>query len=36
LNDPRAFMLAKRLLEAGRSPDPAALADPATDLRSLL
>jgi 3-phenylpropionate/trans-cinnamate dioxygenase ferredoxin reductase subunit len=36
LNDPRAFMLAKRLLEAGRSPDPAALSDPSTDLRSLL
>lgn len=36
LGDPRAFMLGKRLLEAGRSPDPAALADPATDLKSLL
>ena len=36
LNDPRAFMLGKRLLEAGRSPDPAALADPATELKALL
>lgn len=36
LNDPRAFMLAKRLLAEGRSPDADALADPATDLRSLL
>ncbi|MCC5993264.1 MAG: FAD-dependent oxidoreductase [Rhodobacteraceae bacterium] len=36
LNDPRAFMLAKRLLAEGRSPDATALADPATDLRSLL
>jgi 3-phenylpropionate/trans-cinnamate dioxygenase ferredoxin reductase subunit len=36
LNDPRAFMLGKRLLEAGRSPAPAAIADPATDLKSLL
>jgi 3-phenylpropionate/trans-cinnamate dioxygenase ferredoxin reductase component len=36
LNDPRAFMLGKRLLEAGRSPDVAALADPAIDLKSLL
>ena len=36
MNDPRAFMLGKRLLEAGRSPDPAALADPALDLKSLL
>ncbi len=36
LNDSRAFMLGKRLLEAGRSPDAAALADPATDLKALL
>lgn len=36
MNDPRAFMLGKRLLEAGRSPDPAALADPALDLKTLL
>ncbi|MGY6548668.1 MAG: NAD(P)/FAD-dependent oxidoreductase [Roseinatronobacter sp.] len=36
LGDPRAFMLGKRLLEQGRNPDPAALADPATDLKSLL
>ena len=36
IDDPRAYMLGKRLLEAGRSPDPAALADPATDLKSLL
>jgi 3-phenylpropionate/trans-cinnamate dioxygenase ferredoxin reductase component len=36
IDDPRAYMVGKRLLEAGRSPDPAALADPATDLKSLL
>lgn len=36
LNDPRAFMVGKRLLEAGRSPAPSALADPATDLKALL
>ncbi|MGP9791567.1 NAD(P)/FAD-dependent oxidoreductase [Roseinatronobacter sp. NSM] len=36
LNDPRAFMLAKRLIAAGRSPDPAQVTDPATDLKSLL
>jgi len=36
LNDPRAFMLGKRLLEAGRSPDPALVADPACDLKTLL
>jgi 3-phenylpropionate/trans-cinnamate dioxygenase ferredoxin reductase subunit len=36
MNDPRAFMVAKRLIEAGRSPDPALVADPATDLKTLL
>lgn len=36
MNDPRAFMLGKRLLEMGRSPDPALLSDPAIDLKSLL
>ncbi|RMD47590.1 MAG: pyridine nucleotide-disulfide oxidoreductase [Alphaproteobacteria bacterium] len=36
INAPREYMTAKRLLEAGRSPDPAAIADPATDLRALL
>ncbi len=36
LNDPRAFMVGKRLLEAGRSPDQGAVADPQTDLKTLL
>lgn len=36
LNDPRAFMVGKRLLEAARSPDPDAVADPLTDLKTLL
>ncbi len=36
IDDPRAYMIGKRLIEAGRSPDPAALADPATDLKALL
>ncbi|MBD3764175.1 MAG: oxidoreductase [Rhodobacterales bacterium] len=36
MNDPRAYMVGKRLIEAGRSPDPAALADPAMDLKALL
>ena len=36
LDDARAYMVGKRLIEAGRAPDPAALADPATDLKSLL
>jgi 3-phenylpropionate/trans-cinnamate dioxygenase ferredoxin reductase subunit len=33
MNDPRAYMTAKRWLEAGVSPDPARLADPSVDLR---
>ncbi len=36
MNDARAYMVGKRLIEAGRSPDPAVLADPAVDLKSLL
>ena len=36
LGDPRAYMVGKRLLENGKSPDPAAVADPETDLKSLL
>jgi 3-phenylpropionate/trans-cinnamate dioxygenase ferredoxin reductase subunit len=36
MNDPRAYMVGKRLIEAGRSADPALVADPATDLRALL
>jgi hypothetical protein len=29
-------MVGKRLIEAGKSPDPAVLADAATDLKPLL
>ena len=36
MNDPRAFMVARRLIEAGRSADPARVADPATDLKTLM
>ncbi len=36
LNDGRAYMVGKRLLEMGRSPDPAVLADPEADLKPLL
>lgn len=36
MNDPRAYMVGKRLIEAGKSPDPDLLADPATDLKALL
>lgn len=36
MNDPRNYMIGKRLIEAGRSPDKAAIADPATDMKALL
>ncbi len=36
MNDPRAYMVGKRLLEMGRSADPEALADPETNLKALL
>ena len=36
MNDPRAYMVGKRLIEAGKSPDPAAVQDLATDLKTLL
>ncbi|MEM9433296.1 MAG: FAD-dependent oxidoreductase [Pseudomonadota bacterium] len=36
MNDPRAFMVGKRLLDMGKSPDPGAVADPATDLKTLM
>ena len=35
-NDARAYMVGKRLIDAGRSPDPQRIADPATDLKALL
>lgn len=36
MNDPRNYMIGKRLIAAGRSPDPALLVDPATDMKGLL
>ncbi|MFN3144597.1 MAG: NAD(P)/FAD-dependent oxidoreductase [Paracoccaceae bacterium] len=36
MSDARAYMVGKRLIEMGKSPDPAAVADPATDLKTLL
>ncbi len=36
MNDPRAFMIARRLIEAGRSADPARVADAGTDMKALL
>ena len=35
-NDARGYMIGKRMIESGKTPDPAAVADPATDLKSLL
>jgi len=35
MNDPRAYMTAKRMIEAGQSPSPNAVADPAVPLKSL-
>ena len=35
MNDPRAYMTAKRWLEAGVSPDPEQIADPQVDLKGL-
>ena len=36
MNDPRAYMVGKRLIEMGKSPDPAAIANPETVLKALL
>lgn len=36
MNDPRAFMIARRLIESGKGADPAQVADLATDLKSLM
>lgn len=36
MNDPRAYMIGKRLIEAGKSPAPDVIASPETDLKALL
>ena len=36
MNDPRAYMVAKRLIEAGKTVDPALAAGPSSDLKALL
>ncbi|MEC7763445.1 MAG: FAD-dependent oxidoreductase [Pseudomonadota bacterium] len=36
MNDPRAYMVGKRLIEGGKSPAPEAVGDPETDLKALL
>lgn len=36
MNDPRGYMIGKRLIEAGKTADPATIADPDADLKALL
>ena len=36
MNDPRNYMVGKRLIESGRSPTPAQITDPDTDMKALL
>ncbi len=36
MNDPRAYMIGKRLIEAGKSPPAAVITDPTTDMKALL
>lgn len=36
MNAPRDYMVGKRLIEAGKSPDPAVIGDPSADLKPLL
>lgn len=36
MNDPRAYMVGKRLIEAGKTAQEAEIADPTTDLKALL
>jgi 3-phenylpropionate/trans-cinnamate dioxygenase ferredoxin reductase subunit len=36
MNDPRAYMVGKRLIEAGKTADPAIVADAGADLKGLL
>jgi 3-phenylpropionate/trans-cinnamate dioxygenase ferredoxin reductase component len=35
-NDPRAYMIGKRLIEAGKTADPAVVADPEGNLKAML
>ncbi len=36
MNDPRAYMVGKRLIDGGKSPSPDVVADTATELKALL
>ncbi len=36
MNDPRGYMIGKRMIEAGKTPPPETVADPEADLKALL
>ena len=36
MNDARNYMIGKRLIEGGKSPDPALITDPDTDMKALM
>lgn len=36
MNDPRAYMVGKRLIETGKTPDPTSIGDVQSDLKALL
>ena len=36
MNDPRSYMIGKRLIESGKSPAPSVIANPDTDMKALL
>ncbi len=36
MNDPRGYMIGKRMIEAGKSPAPDVVSDPGSDLKALL
>ncbi len=36
MNDPRGYMVGKRLIDAGKTADPAKVADPEVDLKTLM
>jgi len=36
MNDPRGYMIGKRMIEAGKTPPPEVVADPESDLKALL
>ena len=36
MNDPRGYMIGKRLIEAGKSPDKSIITDHEADLKPLL